>query len=122
MSTSSEHLSDLLLQWKELQQQGKEMTPEEMCRTVRSWWTSCGGGLRIIRAMEQMLDASSHGSSMTTAAPTDTAPDGGTLAESKRADLEKINIPGYGLLGVLDRGGMGVVYKAGQAQLKRTWP
>src|SRR6516165_2867393 len=98
--SSSERLSELLLHWRELQQQGKEPAPEEVCADCPELVDELKRRIEAIRAMEAMLGG---GDSSSTTAHNDRAHAGPrTLEETaggRPVDLDSISIPGYDLLG-----------------------
>jgi Protein kinase domain len=90
-------LSDLLLLWEELEEQGKAVPAEELCRDRRELLAPLKEGIAALQRMRKW----------TQAAPQPGAPPG------------PLRVPGLEFVGVLGRGGMSVVYLARQTALKR---
>jgi hypothetical protein len=98
----SERLLDLLVQWEELRQQGKALTPEELCpddTRLRALLCERLARRERLRAALDLPAATVH------------APG------ARPASLPVID--GYEIGDLLGRGGMGLVFKAVQTALKR---
>jgi serine/threonine protein kinase len=111
-SSVARQLSDLLLRWQELRQLGQTPAIDELCARCPELVDELSRQIRAIESMEAILGLDGLQNPANKTGPEAAA---GDLANA--ADFP--TIPGYEFLGVLDQGGMGIVYKARQVELKR---
>jgi serine/threonine-protein kinase len=98
---------DVLARWREARARGETVSPDELCRQRPGSEPTVAEVLRLVADINACLDAGA-------VTATGTAPGRAGEGAPRLPD-----VPGYELLGVLGRGGMGVVYRARQLGFNR---
>jgi serine/threonine protein kinase len=112
--TDSSILDDLLLRWQEHRRHGRTPSVAELCVNHPAMQHKLNERIAAFESMEAMLGLGqkTHASPLSNGTPDSDSTVPAHLAEKLRAH-------GYELLSVIDQGGMGVVYKASQVELRR---
>jgi serine/threonine protein kinase len=100
-------IDELMLHWEAARQKGLNPQPEELCAEHPQLIDVLRQRILAVRTMERVLGVHPND-------PQATQPHG------DRAGAPLPQIPGYEVVGVVDEGGMGVVYEARQRGLGRT--
>jgi serine/threonine protein kinase len=123
MSTN-QRLSELLLQWEELHEQGRPASVGELCRDCPELADELRRRIAVLQAMPSVLAAPLPRAGQATLAVEDRHANSLTRADPNRLDVDLPparlpEVPGYEVVGELGRGGMGIVYLALQQGLNR---
>jgi tetratricopeptide (TPR) repeat protein/predicted Ser/Thr protein kinase len=108
--SNQNRVADLLSLYEAARKGGQPPSAEDLCRDCPDLLDELKQHIRHLEEMKSLLSTAPHDQRQTTSYPAPTP-------SSPVAPLP--SVPGYEILGVLGRGGMGVVYKARQLNLKR---